>query len=166
MGLQEDSRLAPGAPEGASVAGGALISQTAADQLGVRAGDEVTINGRTVAVGGAIEDSWYSHTPVLYLPLETWATVTHAAEGTSTVLVAGTAPDAGHAPAAAGETTTVATEVDGALSALAAGVVPVQVDMAAVAIPVAVTVVLGLIASVAAVWRTCRVDPLVALGGG
>lgn len=120
MGLQEDSRLAPGAQEGASVAGGALISQTAADQLGVGAGDEVSINGRAVPVGGTIEDSWYSHTPVLYLPLDTWAAVTHAAEDTSTVLVAGTGPDAGHAPAAAGDTTTVATDVDGALSALPA----------------------------------------------
>lgn len=247
MGLQDGSRLAPGAPDGATMADGALISATAAEQLGVGAGDEVSINGREVPIGGTIGDHWYSHTPVLYLPLDTWATVTQAPDGTSTVLVAGTGPDAGPAPAAAQETTTVATDVDGALGALpayssengslvmmqaflygisalviaafmavftlqrtrdiavlkalgattgwvvtdaltqagivllagaaaggalglggialASGVVPVQVDAAAVAIPVAVTVVLGMVASVAAVWRTCRVDPLVALGG-
>lgn len=244
MGMAENSRLSPGS---GSLAEGALISRTAAEQLGVGAGDEVTVNGRTVPIAAAVEDHWYSHTPVLYLPLDAWTTVTHAPEGTATVLVAGTTPDAGHAPRAAEETTTVVTDVDGALAALpsfssengslvmmqsflygisalviaafmavftlqrtrdiavlkalgattrwvladalaqagivlvvgaalggalglagtwlAADVVPVQVDAAAVAVPVAVTVVLGMVAAAAAVWRTCRVDPLTALGG-
>lgn len=261
MGLEPGSRLVPGSPDAAtgttspdstgktsgSLEDGALISTTAAEQLGVSAGDEVSINGQAVLIAQTIEDSWYSHTPVLYLPLETWASLTHAPEGTASVLVAGTEPDAGHQPAAADETITVATDVDGALSALpafssengslvmmqaflygisvlviaafmavftlqrtrdiavlkalgattgwvvsdaltqagivllagaalggalglggislASGAVPVQVDAAAVAIPVLVTVALGMVASVAAVWRTCRVDPLVALGG-
>ncbi|VXB03678.1 ABC transporter permease [Citricoccus sp. K5] len=252
MGLEPGSRLVPGSPGAAADAGGsledgALISRTAAEQLGVSAGDEVSINGQAVPIAQTIEDSWYSHTPVLYLPLETWASLTHAPEGTASVLVAGTDPDAGHPPAAAAETITAATDVDGALGALpayssengslvmmqaflygisalviaafmavftlhrtrdiavlkalgattgwvvkdaltqagivllagaalggavglggislASGAVPVQVDAAAVAIPVLVTVALGMVASVAAVWRTCRVDPLVALGG-
>lgn len=121
MGLQDGSRLAPGGPDGTgTLAGGALISRTAAEHLGVGAGDEVSVNGRTVPIGGTIEDRWYSHTPVLYLPLDTWAAVTHAPEDTSTVLVTGTEHDAGHAPSAAGQTTTVATDVDGALAALPA----------------------------------------------
>lgn len=258
MGLQPGSRLVPGSSGAAtgtdrpadtsgSLEDGALISTSAAEQLGVSAGDEVTVNGQSVPIAQTIEDSWYSHTPVLYVPLSTWTGLTHAPDGTASVLVAGTAPDAGHQPSAAAETTTVATDVDGALGALpaftsengslvmmqaflygisalviaafmavftlqrtrdiavlkalgattrwvvsdaltqagivlltgaalggalglagialAAGTVPVQVDAAAVAIPVLVTVVLGLAASVAAVWRTCRVDPLVALGG-
>ncbi|REE02340.1 ABC transporter permease [Citricoccus nitrophenolicus] len=253
LGLEPDSRLVPGSSGAAadaagSLEDGALISATAAEQLGVSAGDEVSINGQAVPIAQTIEDSWYSHTPVLYLPLQTWASLTHAPEGTASVLVAGTDPDAGHQPAAAAETITVATDVDGALGALpayssengslvmmqaflygisalviaafmavftlqrtrdiavlkalgattgwvvidaltqagivllagaalggalglggislASGAVPVQVDAAAVAIPVLVTVLLGMVASVAAVWRTCRVDPLVALGGG
>ncbi|MFB9074497.1 ABC transporter permease [Citricoccus parietis] len=255
MGLEPGSRLVPGSSgaatgadsTGDSLEDGALISRTAAEQLGVSAGDEVSINGQAVPIAQTIEDSWYSHTPVLYLPLETWANLTHAPEGTASVLVAGTEPDAGHQPAAAAETITVATDVDGALGALpayssengslvmmqaflygisalviaafmavftlqrtrdiavlkalgattgwvvidaltqagivllagaalggalglggislASGAVPVQVDAAAVAIPVLITVALGMVASVAAVWRTCRVDPLVALGG-
>ncbi|NUL48090.1 ABC transporter permease [Cellulosimicrobium funkei] len=122
MGLEDGSRLVPGGPDGAdgTLADGALISRTAAEQLGVGAGGEVSVNGRTVPIGGTIEDRWYSHTPVLYLPLDTWAAVTHAPEDTSTVLVTGTGHDAGHAPSAAGQTTTVATDVDGALAALPA----------------------------------------------
>lgn len=117
MGLEAGSRLVP---DQGTLQDGALISETAAEQLGVGEGSEVSINGQDVPIGGTIEDEWYSHTPVLYLPLETWATVTHAPEGTSTVLVTGTMHDAGHAPAAARETTTVASDVDGALSALPA----------------------------------------------
>ncbi|MCY1157247.1 MAG: transporter permease [Citricoccus sp.] len=242
MGLEPDSRLSPG-----HLGGGARISASAAEQLGVGPGDGISVNGREVPIAEVTEDRWYSHTPVVWLPLGTWSSLTHAEEGTATVLVAGTDADAGHAPMAAAQTTTVTTDLRGALSALpsyssengslvmmqaflhgisalvvaafmavftlqrtrdiavlkalgattgwvvrdalaqasivllsgaSAGAVlglaglllvgqavPVQLDAGTVALPVALTLGLGLAASAAAVWRTCRVDPLVALGG-
>ncbi|MBB5748063.1 MULTISPECIES: ABC transporter permease [Micrococcaceae] len=242
VGLEPGSRLAPG-----ELGGGARISASAAGQLGVGPGDGISVNGREVPVAEVTEDQWYSHTPVVWLPLTTWSSLTHAGQGAATVLVAGTDADAGQAPVAAERTATVATDLRESLSALpsyssengslvmmqaflygisalviaafmavftlqrtrdiavlkalgattgwvvrdalaqasvvllcgasagavlgvaglllAGQAVPVQLDAGAVVLPVALTLGLGLAASVAAVWRSCRVDPLVALGG-
>ncbi|QCU79475.1 ABC transporter permease [Citricoccus sp. SGAir0253] len=242
-----DAAGTAGADGTAGTAGTVVLSESAAADLGAAPGDRLEVNGRALAVGGTVPDAWYSHTPVAWLPLEAWTAVSRSPADTATVLVAGTDPAAGHRPAAAQGTATVATDVAGALAALpsyssengslvlmqgflygisslviaafmavitlqrtpdiavlkalgattgwvvrdalaqaaivllggavvgaglgtaglllARGAVPVQLDAAAVAVPVLATLALGLAAAAAAVWRTCRVDPLVALGG-
>lgn len=266
MGLEPDSHLLDTTfPDGELT--GLVVSAPAAEELSVAAGDTLSINGREQQVQAVVDGDYYSHTPVVWMPLDDWRTVTHTGEGTATVIVAGLAdPDAAGSAAASGaaatvaatdptdvraalatETTTAATDVRGALSALpayssengslvmmqaflygisalviaafmavftlqrtrdiavlkalgatnrwvvadgllqagivltlgalvgtglggalavaASQAVPVQVDAATVGVPFVLTVVLGLIAAAVAVWRTTRVDPLLALGG-
>ena len=228
---------------------GLLLSAPAAEDLGAQAGDELTVNGRDLTVQGVVEGEYYSHIPVVWLPLEQWRTATHAEEGTATALVVGSGTDVSEEQLAtvAADTATSVTDVYGALSALpayssengslvmmqaflygisalviaafmavftvqrtrdiavlkalgathrwvitdgllqagivllvgaalgtalgtagavvAAQAVPVQVDWVTAALPFGLTVVLGMLAAAVAVWRTTRVDPLLALGG-
>ncbi|MCB5906623.1 ABC transporter permease [Streptomyces pinistramenti] len=61
------SRLAPEA--GRIADGRAVLSQQAADDLGVRAGDSVGVGGRTVRVAAVSGAAMYSHTPVIWTSL-------------------------------------------------------------------------------------------------
>ncbi|MEV6840217.1 ABC transporter permease [Streptomyces sp. NPDC051133] len=50
----------------------AVLSATAADDLGVTAGDTFTLAGRRVSVGAVRGDAFFSHTPVIWSSLGTW----------------------------------------------------------------------------------------------
>ncbi len=251
VATEPDSRLLPaGADLPDDGLTGLLVSAPAAQDLGVAAGDTLTVNGRELTVQGVVAGEFYSHTPVVWLPLEQWRTATHAEEGTATVIVAGAPADADPAGVLSDlgqDTVTAVTDVDGALSALPAyssengslvmmqgflygisalviaafmavftvqrtrdiavlkalgatdrwvitdgllqaGIVltvgalvgtalgtggallaeravPVQVDWVTAVLPFGLTVMLGMAAAALAVWRTTRVDPLLALGG-
>lgn len=71
------------------------LSSGAAADLGVRAGDRITVTGtayRVAVVGG---DAWYSHTPVLAMTPEAWAAADRrlGGDGAPTVLAVSGSPD-------------------------------------------------------------------------
>jgi len=65
----------PLAPDGDRIAERtAVLSVTAADALGVRAGDDLTLAGRTVTVAAVRGDASFSHVPVIWTSLDLWRT--------------------------------------------------------------------------------------------
>lgn len=54
----------------------AVLSTTAADDLGVSAGDTLTLAGQKITVAGVSGDAHFSHTPVIWTSLETWRRTT------------------------------------------------------------------------------------------
>ncbi|MFI7100994.1 ABC transporter permease [Streptomyces sp. NPDC050161] len=62
--VRPGSRLAPEA--GKIADGRAVLSRQAADDLGARAGDAITLGGRTVRVAAVSGAAMYSHTPVIW----------------------------------------------------------------------------------------------------
>ncbi|MFD8555250.1 ABC transporter permease [Streptomyces fradiae] len=79
------------APEsGLLSAGRAVLSRSAAEELGVREGDEVRLGAQLrVTVAGVAGDASYSHTPVVWTHLDDWQGLAGpAAEGTSATVVA------------------------------------------------------------------------------
>ncbi|ARF57968.1 ABC transporter permease [Streptomyces gilvosporeus] len=74
FGVRPGSRLGPG---GTSVADGSVVlSQKAAQALGVRAGGTVTLGGRAVEVAAVSGAAMYSHTAVIWTSLEDWRKLT------------------------------------------------------------------------------------------
>ncbi|QHF97765.1 MULTISPECIES: ABC transporter permease [Streptomyces] len=70
FGVRPGSALAPesGRLDGRS----AVLSTAAADDLGVRAGDTLTLAGRKLTVAAVRGDASFSHTPVVWTDLSTW----------------------------------------------------------------------------------------------
>ncbi|WP_435122170.1 ABC transporter permease [Micromonospora tulbaghiae] len=70
FGVRPGSRLAPGSDriDGRS----AVLSTRAADDLGVRAGDSVTLAGQQLTVAAVRGDASFSHTPVVWTSLDAW----------------------------------------------------------------------------------------------
>lgn len=70
FGVEPGSRLIPGSD---LLAGGAVVvSTSAADDLGVRAGDSLTLAGRQLKVAAVRGDAHFSHTPVIWTSLDAW----------------------------------------------------------------------------------------------
>ncbi|MCX5386453.1 ABC transporter permease [Streptomyces sp. NBC_00083] len=63
--VRPGSHLAPAAVRDGSV----VLSRTAADDLGAKPGDTLTVGGRTLAVTAVEGDDSYSHTPVVWTAL-------------------------------------------------------------------------------------------------
>lgn len=59
--------LAPGADDQAGLSAGA------AEDLGARVGDTITVAGLDLTVASIGDDAWYSHTPVIALTPDAWA---------------------------------------------------------------------------------------------
>ncbi|MFR9777489.1 ABC transporter permease [Micromonospora sp. MS34] len=101
----------PLAPDGGRIdARSAVLSVPAADDLHVRAGDPVTLGGRTLTVAAVAGHASYSHTPVIWVSLDTWraaAPPTGVAGPTATVIALSTTStvDVSAGDAAAGTTT-------------------------------------------------------------
>ncbi|MET9450484.1 ABC transporter permease [Streptomyces cinerochromogenes] len=70
FGVKPGSRLAPDSDKitGSSV----VLSTAAAADLGVEAGDVLTLAGRQLEVAAVAGDARYSHTPVIWTSLDTW----------------------------------------------------------------------------------------------
>lgn len=64
------------APAGLA-AGEAVVSRQLADDLGLEPGSEATLNGQQLSVSAVIEDQWYSHTPVVWIPIDDWKGAAH-----------------------------------------------------------------------------------------
>ncbi|EMY33775.1 ABC transporter permease [Arthrobacter crystallopoietes BAB-32] len=123
FGVEPGGRLAP-----AEVAeGSAVLSRTAAEDLGTAVGRSVELSGRTFTVAAIAEDQWYSHTPVVWTTLRDWQRVAHINDGGASSGPIGTAIAVelsdgkadGAAAAAANEAAgTVTTSVTGSFQAL------------------------------------------------
>ncbi|WP_431680991.1 ABC transporter permease [Kitasatospora sp. KL5] len=74
--------------------GSAVLSAAAAEELGVRPGDTVTLTRRTLAVAAVAGDAAYNHTPVIWTSLADWQRI-----------APGTAGDTPHATVVALRTT-------------------------------------------------------------
>ncbi|MFD8453999.1 MULTISPECIES: ABC transporter permease [Streptomyces] len=70
FGVRPGSRLAPDSDwiDGKS----AVLSTTAADDLGVKAGDSFTVAGQQLTVAAVEGDASFSHTPVVWTSLDVW----------------------------------------------------------------------------------------------
>ncbi|RVU28675.1 ABC transporter permease [Streptomyces antnestii] len=116
FGVRPRSGLAPGE----TAPGTAVLSQRAADDLGARPGDRVSLSGTTLRVSAVAGDASYSHTPVVWIDLGDWQ---HVAPGgqrageraTVIALRSGGGADLAAADRAAGTETRT---VDGALEAI------------------------------------------------
>ncbi|MBO1331269.1 ABC transporter permease [Streptomyces sp. VRA16 Mangrove soil] len=111
FGVRPDSGLAPDT----TAPGTAVLSRKAATELGVRAGDRLTLGTRTLTVSAVSGDASYSHTPVVWTDLGDWQRVTHSDGATIVALTTGPGADLAAADRAAGTDTTT---VDGALEAI------------------------------------------------
>ncbi|MFD0255070.1 ABC transporter permease [Streptomyces sp. NPDC127113] len=70
FGVEPGSRLAP---DSNKITGSAVVLSTgAAADLGVQAGDTLTLAGRPLKVAAVAGDAHYSHTPVIWTSLDTW----------------------------------------------------------------------------------------------
>ncbi|MEV7128405.1 ABC transporter permease [Streptomyces sp. NPDC093260] len=89
FGVQPGSRLAP---DSNKITGSAVVLSTgAADDLGVKAGDALTLAGRQLTVAAVAGDAHYSHTPVIWTSLDTWqktAPPTSADDGPTATVIA------------------------------------------------------------------------------
>ncbi|GAB3678733.1 ABC transporter permease [Saccharopolyspora tripterygii] len=109
FGVEPGSALAP---ESSKIGGNAaVLSATAAEELGVAPGAQFTLAGQDLVVAGVSGDASFSHTPVIWTSLDTWqktAPPTSRRDGpTASVIALNTAPGADVAPGdqAAGTTT-------------------------------------------------------------
>ncbi|MFE9355172.1 ABC transporter permease [Streptomyces olivaceoviridis] len=70
FGVEPGSRLGPDSDK---ITGSAVVLSTAAaDDLGVKAGDSLTLAGRQLKVAAVAGDAHFSHTPVIWTRLDTW----------------------------------------------------------------------------------------------
>src|SRR5690625_3781433 len=81
FGVDPDGQVAAGLPADPAEDEVLLPGDIAAD-LEVASGDTVSVNGRDLTVIGTVPTDWYSHSPVGYVPLESFRAVAHQAEDT------------------------------------------------------------------------------------
>ncbi|OEJ97824.1 ABC transporter permease [Streptomyces thermolilacinus] len=87
FGTRPSAGVAP--QSGRLGAGRAVLSRSAADELGVRPGDAVRLGARgRVTVAAVAGDASYSHTPVVWTSLDDWQGLGGPVEGTAATVVA------------------------------------------------------------------------------
>ncbi|WP_406063680.1 ABC transporter permease [Streptomyces sp. NBC_01077] len=74
FGTEPESGLAPVAP----ASGTAVLSESAAEELGVSAGDPVRLGPLELTVAAVAGDASYSHTPVVWTSLDDWQRLGHS----------------------------------------------------------------------------------------
>lgn len=79
FGVRPGSSLAPDSR--AIADGSAVLSEKAAEKLGVRAGDRFTLSGRQIEVAAVSGEAMYSHTPVIWTSLGDWQRATGGPAG-------------------------------------------------------------------------------------
>ncbi|ATO12592.1 ABC transporter substrate-binding protein [Micromonospora sp. WMMA2032] len=91
FGVRPGSRLGP--PGVDLDDGTAVLTTTAAADLGLRTGDRLTLAGRELTVAGVRGDASFSHTPVVWTSLDSWRRTVAAGADTATVIALRTGPD-------------------------------------------------------------------------
>ncbi|MFF9691087.1 ABC transporter permease [Streptomyces sp. NPDC014623] len=89
FGVEPGSRLSPDSDKitGSTV----VLSTTAADDLGVKPGDSLTLAGQRLKAAAVQGDAHFSHTPVIWTSLDTWqktAPPTGTDRGTTATVIA------------------------------------------------------------------------------
>ncbi|MFI9117411.1 ABC transporter permease [Streptomyces venezuelae] len=116
FGTEPESGLAPVAP----AVGKAVLSESAAEELGVAPGDAVRLGPLELTVAAVAGDASYSHTPVVWTSLDDWQRLGHSGttapeQATVIALRGGEGTDWAAGDAAVG---TEARTVDDALTAI------------------------------------------------
>ncbi|WP_246248217.1 ABC transporter permease [Micromonospora maritima] len=70
----------------------AVLTTSAAADLGLRVGDRLTLAGRELTVAAVRGDASFSHTPVVWTSLDSWRRTTSAGPGAATVIALRTGP--------------------------------------------------------------------------
>ncbi len=89
FGVQPQSFIAPQTTAGANLAAnqdGLIIGQDLADSTGLLIGDQIQFAGDAVSVVGISPTVAYSHTPVVWAPLDLWQRWTSGGTDTATVV--------------------------------------------------------------------------------
>lgn len=88
-----DAAAVMGLPVGTQVEGstatigeGALVPKSVADKIEINAGDTLNIGGVAVKVDGVVDDTYYSHSSVVWVNSEVWKKESHS-PGIATVLL-------------------------------------------------------------------------------
>lgn len=77
-----------------------VIAESVAQDTGLAAGDSLTLSGNTFEVGGIVDTTYYSHTPVVWASTENWQKIGHIQPATDSrsetvgTVLAVSAPDA------------------------------------------------------------------------
>ncbi|ONI79999.1 ABC transporter substrate-binding protein [Actinosynnema sp. ALI-1.44] len=103
FGVQTGSVLAP--DSGKLNEHSAVLSATAAADLGVQPGDSLTLAGRQLTVAAVSGDASFSHTPVVWITLEAWRTATSGTTATVIALTTTSEADITDTDRAVGTTT-------------------------------------------------------------
>ncbi|ASR35721.1 ABC transporter substrate-binding protein [Prauserella marina] len=93
FGVRPGSALAP---DSETLTGhSAVLSGAAAESLGVRSGDTITVAGQELAVTSVAGDAFFSHTPVVWTNLDVWQHTAPPGSGgdTATVIALTTSDD-------------------------------------------------------------------------
>lgn len=75
----EDSVSVLGLPAGTTLPGGQVLEHhaIASEALELSDGDSITVGGAPATVGAQTEDLYFAHSPVLWVPTETWQAAMH-----------------------------------------------------------------------------------------
>lgn len=82
FGIAPDGQVAADLPS-APGEGETLLPEDIAADLGVTAGDTVSVNGQDLTVTGTVPTQWYSHSPVGFVHVDTFRALAHQAEDTA-----------------------------------------------------------------------------------
>ncbi|MCT1445556.1 ABC transporter permease [Corynebacterium sanguinis] len=84
----EISAAVLGLPKGTVLPTGVTLGDTAvaSSSLGLTEGEEIGVGGASISVDETADDLYYSHSPVLWVPTETWQAAMHT-EAAGTVLL-------------------------------------------------------------------------------
>lgn len=99
-----------------------VIGETVAEEAGVAPGDKVSVSGIDFTVGGVVEDTYYSHQPVIWANTAGWQQVAHQPSTVLGTVLAVAAPAASDdvLQALADETHTIATSTGDSFAGLPA----------------------------------------------
>lgn len=90
----QDSVAVLGLPQGTVLPDGTTLDDEAiaSSSLDLEVGDDVTVGPATIEVGENVDDLYYSHSLVIWVPTETWQATAHS-DAVGTVMISDQADD-------------------------------------------------------------------------
>lgn len=61
-------------------AGGAVLGESIAEDLGLSVGESISLSGSELKISGIVPDQWYSHTSVVWTSLADWKSMAHLSD--------------------------------------------------------------------------------------
>jgi len=138
-----------------------VLSEGAADSLGARAGDSVTVGDQEFSVDAIRGDDWYSHTPVVWMTLSDWQSSTPGQDSATVLAVSGVddAPALDTAATTTSRSVTDSFEAIGSFSSENASLTVMTLMLVAIS-----ALVIGAFFTVWTIQRTADIATLKALG--